>query len=458
MRVALRPPPDVTRLRSPRHTADLLPIVGAAALSLLAAGALVKAPLIAIGAVAMLVLVVTLGLESLIALSLLGACGLLPFVRADTNLALHLKGYAIFFAIALGSMTLAYAVRGFAGRESRPLPRNALALGLAVLLAYVVLIALGSHPSEVPSLTMPFVILPLSGIAVIFWLSHDDALEGLRRVLPLVIAIVVAWALAYDAGAAGCGSCSHWVGTDVTNTGLLGPGSRLYTAGQNTLLGLFLIAFAYALHRPRPWTLALVGLGILTIALQASRAQYIGVAVGMSLLLLWKLSQLRVGGRIVLLTVVALALLALFSSPVGERAISTYTELQHGTGTGTYRLRLIHETSNAWTLFGQGFSERTLALGFDVDLGLPNTLLVLGYFGAVLQLALLGMGIWRGMAARTLAGTTVAAILLMVLVVRPSLPLLEYGHSAVFYGGVLGFAAVLRLSRRRPRAREALPR
>ncbi len=446
----------MTGIRSLRG-GDLLPLVGAAGLSLLAAAILIKAPLIAIVAACALVLAMALGVEALIAVSLLGACGLLPFVRADTGLAFQLKGYAFFFAIALGTMVLVYAVRGFAARESWPLPRNGLVLGLVVLLAYVVVIALGSHPSEVPSLLMPFLILPLSGLGVILWLSHEDALEGLRRALPLVIAIVVAWALAYDAGAAGCGPCSHWVGTDVTNTGLLGPGSRLYTAGQNSMLGLFLIAFAYTLYRPSPWTIGLVGLGILTIALEASRAQYVGVAVGMSLLLIWKLSQLRVGGRIVLVAVTALALLALFDSPVGERAISTYTELQQGRGTGEYRIKLIHETSQAWTLFGQGFSNKTLTLGFDVDLGLPNTLLVLGYLGAVLQLTLLGLGIWRGISARTLVGTTVAAILLMVLVVRPSLPLLEYGHSAVFYGGVLGFAAVLRLNRRRSGAHPALP-
>jgi hypothetical protein len=48
---------------------------------------------------------------------------------------------------------------------------------------------------------------------------------------------------------------------------------------------------------------------------------------------------------------------------------------------------------------------------------------------------------------------TIAAILLMVLVTRPSLPLLEYGHSAVMYGGVLGAAAVLAVRQRSRPAR-----
>jgi len=35
----------------------------------------------------------------------------------------------------------------------------------------------------------------------------------------------------------------------------------------------------------------------------------------------------------------------------------------------------------------------------------------------------------------------------MVLVARPSLPFLEYGHSAVTYGATFGFAAVLTVGR-----------
>ena len=440
-------------LRAP----DGVALGGAACVSLLVAAVLIKLPLLAVAAVGALLLGATLGAETLIVICGLGACGLLPFVNVNTDVTAQLKVYAFLFLLALGAMLVAYASRGLAGKLSWPLPANLLSLGLVVMLAYVVLVALGSHPSEVPSLVAPFAILPLSGLAIVLWLSHDDALKGLRRALPLAIVIVAAWALAYDAGSAGCGPCRVWVGTGLIHSGLLGPQSRLYTAGQNTFLGLFLIAFAYTLVRPRPLAVSLVCLGALTIALQGSRAQYIAVIVGMVLLLIWKLGQLRVGGRIVLIVVTALTVLAVANSPVGQRAASAYTETQQGRGTGAYRLELIESSSQNWTLLGQGFSTNTLELGYDIDLGLPNTLLILGYLGAALQLSLIGIGIWRGVAARTVAGTTIAAILLMVLVSRPSLPLLEYGHSAVMYGAVLGFAAALRLAPRRTQAPRASP-
>ncbi len=456
MPVAPAPRPDVAALRTLRAPARF-EFGAAACASLLVAAALIKLPLLAVAAVGILVLGTTMGIEALIVVFVLGACGVLPFVNVDTFVSAQVKVYAFFFLLALAAMLVAYVSRGLAGKASWPLPANLMSLGLVALLAYVVLVALGSHPSEVPSLAAPFAILPLSGLAVILWLSHDDALQGLRRVLPLAIVIVAAWALAYDAGAAGCGPCREWVGTGVTNSGLLGPGSRLYTAGQNTFLGLFLIAFAYTLVRPRPLAISLTCLGAFTIALQGSRAQYIAVAAGMALLLIWKMGQLRVGKRVVLAVVTALTVLAVANSPVGQRTINAYSETQQGKGTGAYRLELIESTSKNWTPLGDGFSTQTLERGFDVDLGMPNTLLVLGYVGAALQLFLIGIGIWRGVAARTAVGATIAAVLVMVLVSRPSLPLLEYGHSAVMYGAVLGFAAALSIVSRRTPIRDPSP-
>lgn len=404
---------------------------------------MVKEPLLAVAAVGVLLLVALFGIEGLIAASLLGACGLLPFADPNAFAVGNIKVYALMFAVGAGAMLLSYSSRVIARKPRWPFPVNAVSVGLVVLLAYIAVVALASSPKEVPALAAPFFILPLAGIATILWLSHEDAEAGLRRALPLVIAIVAAWAIAYDAGAAGCGPCREWVGTGLTNDGLLGEGSRLYTAGQNSFLALFLIAFAYALARPGALAFSLVALGALTVALQGSRAQYIAVLIGVGLLLAWKLSQLRVNGRVALVAVSALALLAVASSPAGDRAASAYTELRQSSGTGGYRIGLIEQTKDDWTPFGQGFSTETLELGFDIDLGLPNTLLVLGYLGAAIQLALLGFGIMRGVGARTLAGTTVVAILVMVLIARPTLPLLEYGHSAVMYGAVLGFAALL---------------
>lgn len=419
-------------------------VLGAAGcLALVLSALLIKAPLLAVAAVGVLLLVAALGVEGLIGVSLLGACGLLPFTDPNDFAAGNVKVYALLFGIGAGTMLVAYSTRVIARKPRWPFPVNAVSVGLIVLLAYVAMVALASSPKEVPALTTPFFILPLSGLATALWLCHEDADAGLRRALPLLVAIIAAWAIAYDAGAAGCGPCREWVGTGFTNDGLLGPDSRLYTSGQNSFLALFLVAFAYSLARPGALSFSLVGLGALTIALQGSRAQYIAVLIGAGLLLTWKLSQLRVSGRIALVAAAALALLAVAGSPAGDRAATTYTELRQGSGTGGYRIGLIERTKDDWTPLGQGFSTETLERGFDIDLGLPNTLLVLGYAGAAIQLALLGFGIVRGVAARTLAGMAVAAILVMVLIARPTLPLLEYGHSSVMYGAVLGFAALL---------------
>ncbi len=433
------------------RVADLIPIAVAAIVALIVAVILIKQPLLAIVVVGTPLLVQLLGIESLIALCVLGATGLLPFVAAESTVSGRIKVYFFFFILAVGAMLAAYAWRRGAGRPTWPFPANALSVGLIALLAYVGVVAVGSHPNEVPSLTFPFVIFPAMALATIIWLSHEDALTGLQRALPLIILVVVAWALAYDAGSAGCAPCQHWVSTSMTKEGLLGPDSRLYTAGQNSFLCFTLLAFAFALARPRPLSLSLAALAAVTVGLQYSRAQYIAVAAGLLVLLAWKFGQLRFGGRSALLGLTVVAVIVLLSSPVGHKVLSIYSETSQGTGTGTYRLGLIKATASNWTFFGHGFSTRTLERGFDVDLGLPNTLLVLGYLGGIVQLLLLGIGAWRGIMAKSAAGATIAAVIMMVLVGRPSLPLIEYGHSAVIYGAVLGFAAALRLAPNRLR-------
>lgn len=440
--------PEVKGLRVP-GLAPLALLAAIACLALAVSATTVKMPLLAVVGVGALGLAATLGMEAVIAVCLLGACGLLPFLEPNQFVAGDVKAYALLFLLGSGAMLVTYSTRVLTRKPRWPLPVNMLTIGLLALFAYICLVALASNPKEVPAMATPFFIVPASALVTLIWLSHEDALTGLRRALPLIVVIVAGWALAYDAGAAGCGPCRSWVGADLTNDGLLGPGSRLYTAGQNTFLGLFLACFAYALWRPDPLPIGLVALGAVTIALQASRAQYIAVAAGIVVLLIWKFGQLRPNGRLVLIVVAVLGVVALLNSPVGSRATSAFSELQQGSGTGTERIQRIEATKDNWIPLGQGFSNRTVELGYDIDLGLPNTLLVLGYLGAFLQLALLGLGIWRGVAARTLAGVTTAAILLMVLVARPTLPLLEYGHSAVFYGALLGFAAALVLAQPR---------
>lgn len=410
---------------------------------------LLKAPpIVAAAAAGVFAITVLMGMETLIGLCMIGAVGLLPGVDPNQFVAGNVKAYAFFFILAAGLMLIVWATRLAERRERWALPGNLVSVGLVVLLAYVAVIALGSHPTEVPDLATPFFILPVAGLVTLLWLSHDEALTGIRKALPVIILLLVVWALAYDFGAAGCGPCRTIVATESTNTGLLGADSRLYTAGQNAFLGFVVIGAAWALYKPGPLPISLAALGLMTVALQTSRAQYIAVGAAIALLVIWKIKQLPASGRLLLIGIAGLIVLALALSPVGHRAISAYTELQQGKGTGTYRLHLIEKTEENWSFFGLGFSTNTLNSGWDIDLGLPNTLLVLGYLGAVAQLTLLGAGIWRGLKNHSIYGITIAAVLLVALVSRPSLPLMEYGYSAPLFGAFLALAALLVIPRR----------
>ncbi|HYH52656.1 MAG TPA: hypothetical protein VD761_00860, partial [Solirubrobacterales bacterium] len=249
--------PEVKGPRVPGLTQPAL-LAAIAFLALAVAATSVKSPMLAAVGLGALALAAALGMEAVIAVCLLGACGLLPFLDPNQFVAGDIKAYALLFILGSGAMLVTYSVRVLNRKPRWPLPVNMLTIGLVVLLAYICLVALASNPKEVPAMATPFFIVPAGALVTLIWLSHDDALVGLRRALPLIIAIVAAWAFAYDAGAAGCGPCRSWVGGDLTNDGLLGPGSRLYTAGQNTFLGLFIASFAYALWRPSPLTIGLV--------------------------------------------------------------------------------------------------------------------------------------------------------------------------------------------------------
>ncbi len=70
--------------------------------------------------------------------------------------------------------------------------------------------------------------------------------------------------------------------------------------------------------------------------------------------------------------------------------------------------------------------------------------------GGFLQILVLVVALVRSASARTLTGATLAAIFALVLVARPTLPLIEYGHSSIFYGAALAFAAALHTRARAP--------
>jgi hypothetical protein len=420
---------------------------GSLLLGLVVAAATVELPLPAVAAGAALVVgVLVLGPELVIALALLAAAGLIPFLDTTDTLFSDVKAYFFFFGVAVVTMLASWSARLLAGRRSWPIQPNALLIAVLVQLGYVGLVMAATDPLAQPTLTAPFVEFPLMAVVTYLWLSHDAAIEGLKRVLPLVVAIVTAWAVAYMGAAltsSGCEPCMTAVSSDRTARGLLGPDSRVYAPGQNSLLALVLVAFGQALRRQTPLTVGLATLGLACVAFQGSRAQYFGVIAGIAVLIARKLRASGVGGRMFLVTATLAAFVAILSSPVGERALTAYEDLSTGTGTGGHRLTLVEEASENWSLLGAGVTTRTLGLGVDQDLGLSNTIIVVGFVGAALQLAVLLLAFVRGLRARTLAGATIASIFLLLLVTRASLALLELGHSPITYGAAVGFAAWL---------------
>jgi hypothetical protein len=387
--------------------------------------------------------VAVFGPELVIVLALLAATGLVPFVDPTAPAVGSITVYLLLFGIAIATMLAVWCARMFAGKPSWPLRPNVLIYGTLALLGYVILAMVASDPLSQPSLAAPFVEFPLMAIVTYLWLSHEEALTGVRRVLPFAVAIVTAWMVSYIAGSGGCGLCRDAVGADIAREGLIGPHSRLYTAGQNTLLALVLVCFGQTLRRPTPLNVGLTVLGIANVALQASRTQYIGLFAGMAVLVGWKLWQLRATGKLALVAVTAVAVVGILNSPVGERTLTSYEDISQKTGTGGYRLGLVEQTSGNWSTLGRGIGPSTLDLGLNFDLGLPNTLLVLGFVGAALQIAVLLLALMRSISARTLAGATLASVFVLVLVARPTLPLIEYGHSTIAYGAAIGFAAWL---------------
>ncbi len=402
-------------------------------------------PVAALGAV-----VVVFGFEVLIALAVLGGVELLPFIDTSAFVIGRIPVWLFMFTVASALMLVAWGWRVLARRPRRPIEPNLLLILIAVYLVYTVIRLGASQPLTVPSLAAPFVTLPLAALIIYLWLSHDDALRGLRRALPVVLVLLAIWAAAYIAGSAGCGICRAYVVTSQSNQGLLGPESRLYTAGQNSFLALALVAFGQMLRRFSPGMTMLTTLAFGAIALQASRAQYFALLAGAFVLLIWKFGRVRIVGRLLLVSGTVVGLLGLLSTPAGERGLSGIDDLTRQSGTAGFRFRILDESIANWSFFGAGVDRRLLGNGINFDLGFPNTLIVLGYLGGFLQILVLVVALVRSASARTLTGATLAAIFALVLVARPTLPLIEYGHSSIFYGAALAFAAALHTRARAP--------
>ena len=426
--------------------------IGAAAGCVLLGAAVTRSPLtglIVLGGATLGLTWIALGAESVVTLALLTAVGLVPYVEPAQLLFGTVPLWAVALLAAAGVTLATWAVRQRGEPEHAETPRAGLSVTLAlvlVVLAYTVVRLLASEPTQALDTTGR--ILAFSPAAVLGYamFSQPRVREGFMRAVPLLVAMLVLWGVSYAAAATGqCDACTAIVQSGSEREGLVGDASRLYTSGQDALSAFAVIALALALARPSVATLGLAALGILNIAVQATRAQYLAFACAALVLLAWRFRTSRPSGRVVLALGTAAAFVAIATSPVAERALSGYQELRDSSGNAGYRLRLLDQTSESWSLFGQGVGTdlSATAADFNFDLGLPNTILALGLVGAALQLAVLVAAIGRGVRAGGLAGMSLAAVLTLVLVGRPSLPVLEYGPSGVAYGLVVGAICAL---------------
>ncbi len=420
-------------------------LAGAAALTLAVAGvAFRSSPTMVVAALALVVALAVVGPDLMICLGMLVGFGLAPYVDPIALTAGGLPVWLLGFLFAAGLMLIVFASRSLAGEPLARVQPSLLLYLLVVLFVYTFVQMGQSRPMEAPSIAAPFVAFPAAALVTFVWLLHEQTLARFQRLLPVVVALVAAWALAYCAASAGvCSTCAGWVSSYSARPGLLGDASRLYTWGQEALLGLVVLAFARALHKPSKLWTALTALGVLCVLLQASRAQEIALFGGFVVLLIWRLRHMSGVSKALSLLLFGIALYAVLSSAVGEHIVTGFRDLQAGTGNGGYRVELVSQFRPNWTLFGGGITMANLQRGFDVDLGIPNTILVLGWVGAGIQLLALATGALRGLLAGTAIGVAFAAVLVMVLIARPTLPFLETGPGAVAYGMTLGAVAAL---------------
>jgi hypothetical protein len=423
---------------------------GAAAIAVLAAAGIARLPepALLVVAAAGVALALALGPEVVAVGALLTAFGFAPFLD-PTLLVSKVPIWFLGFASALTAIVLTWAARRLWSPPSVPLRGTWLLLLLGILLVYSVLRLVASEPLAEPWRAAAFVALPLAALCAYVWLSDVEALDGIRRALPLAVVAVGAWCVFYLLAGLGCATCGDWVGSYRANQSFIGTQARIYTHGQNVMILVSVLAFASALKRPNPVTIGMTLLTVATVVTAQSRAQYLALLAGMAVVLIWRAATLKFTARTALVVAVALSLVLILQSPVAERAQTGITELQQGAGTPAYRVNLVNRSSEYWSLFGTGIDNRLFLRGFDDDLGIPNTLLTLGFLGAAMQLGVLALGLFRGVAARNFAGIAVAAVFAVTLAARPSLPYLEQGNSAVALGIALGVACALPAGRER---------
>jgi hypothetical protein len=419
-------------------------LVGAAALLSLVAAVAVRdlPPAVVLGVPVVGALALT-GIETLIVIVWLTCFGLMPFVDASRTVG-SVPIYVLTFVVGCGLMVLAWGMRRIAARPAVRLRMTPVLAVVLVLLLYTFLRLADGRPQDVPSLSAPFLMFPVAAVVGVLWIQHPDALQGVRKVLPFIYVVLLIWCVAYVAGATGhCAGCETLVRANSARQGLLGGASRLFTDGQNTMLAFLLAAVAVSLRR-RSWAaILLAGVAAAAVALQASRAQYAGILVGVVVLLWWRFRFSTTRGRIFLVVLAAVALVLLITSPVGQRGLSAFSDLSQRSGNGGYRLGLLSTQAQHFSVFGTSVDISSLNLGINFDLGISNTVIVLGWVGAALQVIVIALAFWAGARTGGMVGMTIAAIAAMLLATRFSLPLIEGGPSAAAYGLVVGLAAAL---------------
>ncbi len=420
-------------------------VVGAAVVIGVVAGAGLSLPsyqLVFAGIALSPVLLALLGPEMCISFLLMAAVGVFPFVNTEDTAA-GLPIWLIAAGGATGLMAATYITRSISRSASWSLQPSLLLMFIGVLLAYTLERMAASSPLSIPSLTANVCAFAVVPPIVWLWLSHDSATVGLRRALPAVAVVFVAWAILWIAASTqACSGCVSLVGSTQQADGVLGA-SRLYAAGETVAGVMVLGALAWLVYRPTIWAAPVIALGAIVVIFGGSRAFYFAVGGGILVILGWTFRNVGNLSRLLILASLLLLTLAVATSPIGARAGSSYQELKLGSGTGGYRLALLEQTRPSWSALGLGASRATLDAGFTADLGVPNTFLALGFVGGALQFIVLGLGLIRGLRSRVPAGVMLAGVMAMALLSRGSLPILESGPSAVLLGLFVGAAAAL---------------
>jgi hypothetical protein len=431
-----------------RPSGLLLVVLAASVVAAIATLVLASNPLPALILLAVPLSLLLAGPELLVVTLLLAGVGVVPYVNANRYVG-SIPIWLFCFAAAAGIIVFSWCARRASRREQWPLTGNGLLALVALLLAYTIHRLLSASPGDIPSTTATFLIFPVAALVVYLWLSHAEASENLRRLVPLIGIAVGAWAIAYILASTGaCPKCSSYVASYQSNSGLFGPTSRLYTAGGAVIVVSAYVALALLLRRRRSIPIVvLTGLCLTFVVVQAGRAQYLSFIVGAIVLLGWFLRRSKAAGRLFVVLAVGITAYAIVVSPVGHRVVTGYQDLVQGSGTPGYRVSLVHEYDQNWSVFGTGVSSSIIDQGFNTDLGIPNSFLVIGFVGASIELLVLLAAMIRGLRAGSPLGAALAAVFAMVLASRATLPSIEFGPTALLMGLAVGVTAALPVPR-----------